>query len=104
MAEVTEFVGSLEEYLIPPQLDKPAIAVFSQLSFIPPYLDTDAMEVSPGGDSGQLQNTYVTLEDYTLTRSSDAHYPDDIGRAYTELDVDTPSFEAVREALKRLRR
>lgn len=98
--EISDFVRSIGGIFIPAHVDKAANSLFSQLGFVPRHLDVDALEVSAGCDVAALQEQYPYLEKYSLIRSSDAHYPDDLGGTYTLFDMNEPSFEALRRALK----
>lgn len=100
--EVEEFVHSLGGIFIPAHIDKAKNSLLSQLGFVPPHLKVDALELSPRVDKQAFlaQNPY--LAGYHFTRSSDAHYPDELWRATMELDIRTPSFSAIKEALTKL--
>lgn len=97
--EIGEFVHSIGGIFFPAHIDKPANSVFSQLGFLPPGLAVDAVEISAHCDPEKLLAEHPYLAKHNLIRSSDAHYPDDFGERYTQLDMEEMSFEALREAL-----
>jgi PHP family Zn ribbon phosphoesterase len=79
-------------------IDREAFSLISQLGFIPKNLALDALEISPRIPVGEAIKTYGN--DYPITCSSDAHYPDDIGKGYTTFLLEEPSLAEIRKALK----
>lgn len=98
--EIEKFVHSIGGIFIPAHIDKPQYSVISQLGFIPPDLEADAVEFSKNCDVENFikQNKY--LKRYTKIRSSDAHYPDDFASAATFLEMEDVSFEEIKMALR----
>jgi len=90
LAEYCLAAGGL---FVPAHIDRPSQSVLSQLGYLPdlPY---SALEVRR--DAGGLDT-----RGKTLVRGSDAHYPDDVGSRTCQVEVATPTFSAVREALAR---
>lgn len=84
---------------IPSHIDRPVTSLLSQLGRIPdlPY---DAVEISPHydrrGDPARIRGRYALL------RSSDSHRLDEIGRGWTDLELDEFSVPGIRDALRRL--
>lgn len=101
MEEVATFVGSLGGIFIPAHIDKPRNSLLGQLGFIPSDLRADAVEVSPHGDTIRLEQEHPLLKKYRIIRSSDAHYPEEVARATTLLDIDTLSFDGIKAALRK---
>ena len=101
--QVEAFVHSLGGIFIPAHIDKPKDSLTSQLGFVPPHLNADALELSPRCDLEAFLAQHPYLKGKHFTRSSDAHYPDDLWRATIELDIDgEPTFEKVKQALSAL--
>ncbi|MDC7221059.1 MAG: PHP domain-containing protein [Spirochaetales bacterium] len=93
LSELGREIHNYGGLFIPAHIDRPSFSVASQLGFLPPD-DYDALEVTqPQGllDTG----------DFPRTAGSDAHYPEDIGKRCTELDVTELSFHAIGKALKK---
>lgn len=69
---------------IPAHVDRETMSIYSQLGFIPdePF---DALEVSPHYLA--YHPNHPDTAAFPLITGSDAHYPDDLGRAWTELDM-----------------
>jgi len=97
--QVEKFVHSLDGIFIPAHIDKRQNSVISQLGFLPPGLKVDALELTKFTDENKfiLQNSY--LKKYNFIKSSDAHIPGDFGEIYTELNIESPSFSAIKAAL-----
>ena len=98
--EIEAFIRTLDGIFIPAHINKPQNSLLSQLGFVPPYLRVDALEISHRCDLNVLLDEHPYLSGYRFIRSSDAHYPEEIGRAVTMLDLAEVSFAAVKEALK----
>jgi PHP family Zn ribbon phosphoesterase len=80
-------------------IDREAFSVISQLGFIPPDLALDAVEVSPLLPFDKALATYGTTLPYPLVRFSDAHRPEEIGRAAMDFLMAAPSLEEIGKAL-----
>jgi hypothetical protein len=80
-------------------VDRESFSIVSQLGFIPPGLDLDAVEVSPRLTVAEAREALGTFDRLPMVRFSDAHQPDEIGRATTDLLVASPNLEEIRKAL-----
>ncbi len=81
-------------------LDRPSFSVLSQLGFIPPGLELDAVEGSPLLTLEEAVNTFRLETPLPVLLSSDAHKPEDIGAAATVLLLAEPTIDEVRKALR----
>lgn len=99
--EVERFVHSLGGIFIPAHIDKASNSLLSQLGFLPPDLSVDALEFSANCkvDSFIKNNAYLIGNSFIC--SSDAHYIEDVGRCSTLLEMNSISFESIKEAVKR---
>jgi PHP family Zn ribbon phosphoesterase len=96
--DVDTVVGYIREYggfAIAAHVDRPAFSMTSQLGFVPPAPVFDAIEVSRFADPGD----YGDLG-YAVIRSSDAHLPGEVGSAYTELELEEPTYDELIMALR----
>lgn len=98
--QVVDFVHALGGMVIPAHIDKKANSLISQLGFIPPGLDVDAFELSPKCDAPHFLQKNKLVSKRGFICSSDAHFPEDIGKYCTELDIPVFSFEAVAIAIR----
>lgn len=97
--ECAENVHKLGGLFIPAHVDRPMNGLYAQLGFWPEGLDVDGVEVSRRTSSESILSEHPELAAYTLIRNSDAHYLDDIGRAYSFYHMETRNFEELGMAL-----
>ena len=93
-------VHRLNGIFIPAHINKSHSSILSQLGFIPQGLNCDALEVSPHITPERFVKDNPYLAQYAIVQFSDAHYLEDIGKAYTELNLSDTSFESVRYAIQ----
>ena len=84
---------------IPAHIDKPKNSLLSQLGFVPPGLKADALEIFRRTEIAEFRQAHPELKNYPLSCSSDAHYPNEIGRRYITLNMTTLSFDAIKNAI-----
>jgi len=89
-----------EVIFIPAHIDKGSNSVYSQLGFLPIGMDVEALEVSHNADAIAMAAKDKSVRGRNFIKSSDAHYPDQIGGAYTIFDVEELSFGALKSALQ----
>jgi hypothetical protein len=80
-------------------IDREAFSVISQLGFIPPDLPLDAVEVSPLLGFEEARTAYAPQTSLPLVRFSDAHRPEEIGRATMVFLLAGPRLGEIRMAL-----
>lgn len=95
-------VHRLEGIFIPAHIDKSCFSIISQLGFVPPDLQVEALELSPHTTKEAFLKNNTYLQNYAFIRSSDAHYTNDIGKVYTELSLSSLSFESINQAIRSL--
>ena len=98
---IQEYVYSLNGIFIPAHIDRPANGILAQLGFIPPGLKFDALDLSKYGSLENIKKTYKEVNLSTVIRSSDAHYPEQIGEIYTVFNMKKISFPEIKKALNR---
>jgi len=86
---------------IPAHVNRSAYSLTSQLGFVPPSINADALEISKHITKEQFRCDNPALNKFSLIRSSDAHFPEDIGAVNTRFSIKEPSFEEIRKALHR---
>jgi len=97
--EVCEFVHSLDGIFIPAHIDKGSNSVYSQLGFLPFGLDADALEITQRADGTLLAEKDKSVRGKNFIKSSDAHYQEQIGSAYTFLKIKEFTFSGVKRAI-----
>ena len=86
--------------IIPSHFDKGSYSLISQLGFVPPNLEVEALEMSRRTEFGEHGLLGASSPGIPRIVSSDAHFLEDIGSAYTLLLLAEPSLQEVRLALR----
>ena len=93
MDEVMEEVFSRGGLFIPAHVDKPVFSVTSQLGFLPDG-NYSAVEVFDPFNAEAFSDKWCVIT------SSDAHYPDDVGKNFIEIELEENSFGSLRKAFE----
>lgn len=97
---VTQLIHSFNGLAIASHVDRSGFGIFSQLGFIPPNLELDALEVSYRSSFEDVKLKFRQASSFSLITSSDAHYLNDIGKGYAEAELEAPVFEEIAMALR----
>lgn len=97
--DIEREVHRLGGLFIPAHIDRSVNSIFSQLGFLPPRLQVDALEITCYITENEARRQFNLPENVTLIRDSDAHYPADIGKGYSLVTLEECSFEEFRLAL-----
>jgi len=97
--EAVELIHAHGGLAIASHIDREAFSLVSQLGFIPPGLGLEAVEVSPHADAAAARETLGVDAGLPIVRFSDAHKPDEIGAAATDLLIASPTLAEIRMAL-----
>jgi PHP family Zn ribbon phosphoesterase len=98
--EVEVFVHNLDGIFIPAHIDRKKNSIYSQLGFLPENLNADALELSKGTTPEKFLSVHSEIKKTPVIRSSDAHFPVNIGTAFTDFHINEPSFSEIKLALK----
>jgi len=101
LREVLDAIHSLQGLAIASHIDRESFSVISQLGFIDPSMPFDALEVTAGLGIAAARIRFPELASFPLLTASDAHFPDDIGKAVTVMHLERASFQELRKALRR---
>jgi PHP family Zn ribbon phosphoesterase len=96
--KVLKLIHALEGLAIASHINREAFSIIAQLGFIPDDLELDALEISPSITIEEAKKKYPY--DYPITSSSDAHYPDDIGKSFTSFLLQDGTVTEIKKALK----
>jgi len=99
LAEVVERVQAKGGLVIPAHVDRIPGGLLGVLGVFPPG-DWPAVEISPWTEEEEAKRRWPELRGRSIFRSSDAHYPEEIGRAWTELYLGEPSFYELSLAIR----
>jgi hypothetical protein len=97
LEEVIRLIHSFNGIVIASHIDRESFSIISQLGFIPDNLELDALEISPHITFKEARKRYA--DDYPITCSSDAHYPDDIGKRFTSFLLEDITVAEIKKAL-----
>lgn len=100
VTQIEAFVHALDGIFIPAHIDKKRDSLISQLGFIPPGLEIEAIEFSRGCDIEEFLKLNKYLSSKTKIRSSDAHYCEDFLSCTTIFHMESISFEEIKMALR----
>lgn len=95
--KVVNFIHSFNGLAIASHIDRQSFSLISQLGFIPPDLDLDAVEISWQMDTQEAVEKFHPA--VAITKSSDAHYPEEIGRATTTFLIEEGTTKEIKKAL-----
>lgn len=98
--EVIAGIHELGGLAIASHIDREAYSILGQLALIPENLPLDALEISSRIDAGQAQHLFPQISTHPVITSSDAHNLDEIGRAVTMFQVERPTIDEMRRALR----
>lgn len=96
--EILRLIHAFEGLAIASHINREAFSIISQLGFVPDNLELDALEISPSITIEEAKKKYPY--NYPITSSSDAHYPDDIGKSFTSLLLQDGTVTEINKALK----
>jgi 3',5'-nucleoside bisphosphate phosphatase len=100
IGQLRQYVKSFNGLFIPAHVDRPMNGLFSQLGFLPPGLNPDAMGISKFSAKKDVAKHHNIPSEITLIRNSDAHYLDQIGEIYTGFWMEEMSYNEIRMALQ----
>lgn len=98
--KIEKKVHDLDGLFIPAHINKMMNSVISQLGFLPPDLNVDAIELSHHVTKEEFLKKNKYLSKYNFIKSSDAHYIENIGNACTSFFMEELNFREVRKALR----
>jgi len=98
LEEVIRLIHSLSGIAIASHIDRESFSIIGQLGFIPDNLELDALEISPNISLEEARKRYA--DHFPITCSSDAHYPDDIGKSFTSFLLEEGTVAEIKKALK----
>jgi PHP family Zn ribbon phosphoesterase len=101
--DLTQVVAAIHErggLAVASHVDRPMFGLLAVLGFVPENPALDALELSRRVDPGRFLAERPDARGHPLIRSSDAHHPDQVGLAWTEFELESPTFREIRMALK----
>lgn len=99
IGQIESVVHEYEGLFIPAHINRPRNSLISQLGFVPSDLNADALELSGNINKEEFLEANSYLSGFSFIRSSDAHYPPDVGRAFSLFRLEEISFKEIKMAL-----
>jgi 3',5'-nucleoside bisphosphate phosphatase len=99
VGQIEETVHRIGGLFIPAHVNRSRNSLISQLGFVPPDIKADALELSRHISREEFLKSYPDLKNFTFIQSSDAHFPDDIGKAPSVFRLEEKSFGEIKMAL-----
>lgn len=99
LKEIVDKIHSLNGLCIASHVDRPVFGIISQLGFIPPDLPLDGVEISWRMEPSEAMKQMPDIKRFPFIVSSDAHFPDDIGKAITKFFISEPTIDEISQAL-----
>ncbi len=100
VSQVAAEVHRLGGLFIPAHVDRPRYSLISQLGFIPPDLNFDALEIFRNTNADEFLAKHSYIKSPTLIKNSDAHYINQIGETFTNYQLQSPTFSELAKALR----
>jgi PHP family Zn ribbon phosphoesterase len=98
LEKIIQTIHALNGIAIASHIDRESFSIIGQLGFIPDNLELDALEISPAITYEEAKKRYPS--NYPITCSSDAHYPDDIGKSFTSFLLKCGTVAEIKKAFK----
>ena len=98
--EIAVFVQSLGGLFVPAHVDRKMNGLYAQIGFLPESLKPDAVEIFRRTRRKDAVKHHPELKAYSLIKSSDAHFIEDIGRCTSTLVMQKRSFSEFKMALR----
>jgi len=98
--EIEQFVHQLGGIFIPAHIDRYKNSIYSQLGLFPDNLKADALEISWRCQPADFIKAHPEISGFTILTSSDAHFPENIGRVTSCFTIEEPSFSEIRAAIR----
>jgi PHP family Zn ribbon phosphoesterase len=99
ISAIQKKVYELQGIFIPAHVNRPLNGLFSHLGFIPTKLEFDAMGITGKTTEIHVRKHYLLEDKISLLYNSDAHFLDQIGTAFSFLNIEEISFKEIRMAL-----
>lgn len=99
LSGVVQRVETLGGVALPAHVERVPGGLLGMLGLLPEGAWPPAVEIAPWTSVAEARATWPALSKRTLVRGSDAHYPEEIGRAWSGFYMCGPSLDEVRRAL-----
>jgi PHP family Zn ribbon phosphoesterase len=101
LPEIIDQIHGFGGLVIASHIDRESFSVISQLGFIDPEIQLDALEVTRHTGIKEARIRYPELSGYPFIESSDAHFIDDIGNGATTIFLERGTISELKKAFRR---
>ena len=102
--ELIEYIHQLGGIAIPAHINREYCSIKSQIGFLDPKSDFDAVELSRFEWENKKHNIGDLLEGFPVISGSDSHFLDDIGTFYIEVEDNIiVDFDSLKDFLRKIR-
>jgi len=101
VSEIVRRVHALGGLAIAAHADREAFGLLGHLGFVPPDLALDAVELSPHMPAAEFRKRWPECAALAVVRSSDAHWPEQIGACTTSFRLQRITVDELRQAFAR---
>jgi PHP family Zn ribbon phosphoesterase len=99
ISAVQKEVYRLNGIFIPAHVNRPLNGIYSHLGFLPKKLEFDALGYTGSTNENDVRKHYVIEDKISLLYNSDAHFLEQIGSAFSFLNLKELSFSEIKMAL-----
>lgn len=101
LPEIVDRIHEFGGLVIASHIDRDSYSIISQLGFIDPDVDLDALEVTHHTGIKEARIKYPELSDYQFIESSDAHFINDIGQVTTTIFLERGTISELKMAFRK---
>lgn len=98
LGEVVQRIEQLGGVAVPSHVERIPGGLLAVLGLFPEGNWPVAVEIAPWTSLPDVCRTWPELRQRAIIRSSDAHYPEEIGRAWTEFQLAAPTLDEIHDA------
>lgn len=98
--QVEQEVHRLGGLFVPAHIERPVYGIFKQLGFIPGSLSCDGLGIMHRSIEAEIRSRFRLDANMALIKASDAHSLEDIGSGCTWFELNEPSFDELKKALR----
>lgn len=98
---IYEKVHEIGGLFIPAHVNKTSTSLMSQLGFVPPDIKADGLEINKFTTKEAFLKKFAYLKKFSFIKSSDAHFPQNIGDAYCTFHMYDLTFDEFRKTLRK---
>jgi PHP family Zn ribbon phosphoesterase len=100
LEEIVRKIHALDGLCVASHVDRPSYSIISQLGFVPPEVELDALEISDPAWVGAGGKDILANVRLPFLTSSDAHFLSDVGRRFSRLTMACVATGEIRLALQ----